>query len=157
MAEAAIKADFSKWRTFLLGMSKRGDDLRSDKSTVRKIYSPIIMEDVVKHFENEEGPDGPWQNWSRSYERHMDAIGKGGNKILQDTGRLRQNIKPGNVTGGNFKWVWFNNAHTKDGFPYAKAHDEGGGRLPKREFMWVSDKAMDLIAQATLDYLVRKR
>jgi hypothetical protein len=39
--------------------------------------------------------------------------------------------------------IWYNEEKTSKGFPYAEAHNEGGGKLPQRQFMWISDRALD--------------
>jgi hypothetical protein len=85
----------------------------------------------------------------------MEQIGKSGNKILQDTGRLRQTFVPTNYRAVSGGIVFFNPAKTKSGFPYAAAHDEGfakGGK--KREFMWLSEIAMEEISDSALNWLM---
>lgn len=47
----------------------------------------------------------------------MKELGKGGNKILQDSGRLRNSFKPQNYRSVSEGILWFNNAQTKSGFP----------------------------------------
>lgn len=113
-------------------------------------FGTIIAADVFKHFTTEEGPNGSWEVWSKNYNP-----GKG--RILQQTGRLRNSFKPTNFRKDSEGLLWYNNAMTKAGFPYAYAHDnDEGGReqLPQRKFMWVSNSAMDQLAEATLDVLI---
>jgi hypothetical protein len=51
--------------------------------------------------------------------------------------------------------LWFNDARTKDGYPYAAGHDKGTAAGKKqRDFMWLSDKAMDKISQQTLQFMI---
>lgn len=112
--------------------------------------SSVVFGDIMSHFEKEEGPDGPWAPWSEAYASHMAKIGKGGNKILQDTGTLRQAFVPTSyrkVAGGI---LWYNPARTKSGFPYAYHHNES------RTFMWLSDEAADRIAEVSLNYVLSK-
>lgn len=118
------------------------------------LLSANVFRDIMDHFEQQEGSEGKWKQWSFWYTQQMEKNGKGGNKILQDTGRLRQSFKPQNWRSVKNGYLWFNNAQTKSGFPYAAAHDEGGERLPKRDFMWLSDNTMEEIAAQTLLFLM---
>lgn len=119
------------------------------------IISANVFRDIMAHFDQEEGPGGEsWAGWSEIYSEHMAKTGRAGNKILQDRGRLRQSFTPTNyktVTGGV---VFYNAARTSEGFPYAAAHNEGGRKLPQREFMWLSEVAMEEIADAALTWLL---
>lgn len=120
------------------------------------ILTATVFRDVITHFEDEEGSDGPWDAWSDVYAQHMEKIGRGGNKILQNTGRLRQGFAPAaSQSIGEFKWV--NSSQTKDGFPYAYAHNEGGGRLPKRDFMWLSDAGLEDVAEKCLNFILEDK
>jgi phage gpG-like protein len=140
---------------------------------VTGVLSVIAFRDIMDHFSKQEGSEGPWKQWSDSYRKtvegkmafrkfrsggptipfnldmmsdaqksHFKPPRKPGN-ILQATGRLRNSFKPSNVRSSIEGIVWFNNAKTKSGFPYAQAHDDGGETLPKRDFMWLSEKAFD--------------
>lgn len=118
------------------------------------LMSKVVFADVMDHFKKQEGPDGKWEKWSSLYAEHMERIGKGGNKILQDNGALRQNFKPTKVRYQNQGIIWFNDAKVSGGFPYAFAHNEGSKKLPKREFMWASDKAVEDMSQQTLGFIL---
>jgi phage gpG-like protein len=118
--------------------------------------SAIVHGDVMRHFEDQQGSEGPWEKWSKSYREQMDRKGKGGNKILQDTGKLKQNFKPNHYRSSSKGLYWYNNAVTKGGFPYAYAHDEGGDQLPKRDFMWLSDDALEEVGDQTLAFLLEE-
>lgn len=106
------------------------------------ILSSVIFQDVMDHFDKQQGSDGHWQKWSESYQKRMSKLGKGQNRILQDKGRLRQNFNPSKWRTSGDYIIWYNNAKTKKGFPYAYAHNEGGPKLPKRDFMWLSSQAV---------------
>lgn len=156
--EASFEAEFDadEMSRVLADLSKRlsmmtrglGGDMK-----LLSLFSAVVYRDVITHFREEEGPDGPWAAWSEAYDARMRARGRGGNKILQDSGHLRQAFQPSSVRSAKEGLVWFNNATTRAGFPYAFAHDEGGGQLPQREFMWLSDAAMDKIAEVGANYL----
>lgn len=114
------------------------------------LLSSIVFKDVMAHFKDEAGPDGPWVEWSKNYRRKT-------GKKLQDTGRLRNSFKPEKYRNSSAGMIWFNDAHTKTGYPYAAGHNYGGsmpGRPPKREFMWLSDKAMDQVSVQTLQFML---
>ena len=116
--------------------------------------SAVVFQDVMDHFEKEEGPDGKWHPWSQMYRRLQDARGKGGNKLLQDTGRLRQSFLPTNFRKVGEGIMWFNPAQTADGFPYAYHHNEGAAN--PRVFMWTSEEASEKIAEITLEFVLKK-
>ncbi len=152
-AQTEISFDDARIRDYLDGLSKRFDQINKRDKAVVGIISAIVYRDIVQHFEREEGPDGPWQAWSPRYAKFMASIGRGGNRLLQDTGRLRQAFQPTNVRASVDGLVWFNNAQTKNGFPYAAAHDEGGQRLPRRKFMWLSGEGMAEMETQILKFL----
>ncbi len=148
--------DDKEVREFLNQIDSRLKNIKGGKKEYTGLLSAIVYADIIKHFEDELGSGGPWKAWSTSYKEQMDKDGKGGNKILQDTGRLRQNFKPSKVRRVNQGFLWFNDAQTKNGFPYAAAHDQGGGKLPMRDFMWLSNEAMDKIEVQTLQFILEK-
>lgn len=157
MSEVAyIEFDDKEVRDFLKNIDANLKNIKDGQKQYTGLLSAIVYGDVIDHFQKQKGEDGPWKKWSESYKKKMEEEGKGNNKILQDTGRLRNNFKPQNVKRNALGFLWFNDATTKDGFPYAFAHQEGGPKLPKRDFMWLSDKAVDKIAQQTLKFLVEK-
>lgn len=139
---------------------------------MRGIISSVVFKDIIRHFEDEKGPKGKWAPWSKSY---RDAINRTvafryfrgrivpitdpdqlkkfppprkPGKILQATGRMRNSLMPQNYKVLSDGLLFYNKAKTKDGFPYAKAHDEGGPKLPQRKFMWLSKEgAKDILGQ----------
>ena len=141
-------------RDFLKNINARVKDVKDGKAKYIALLSAIVFKDVMEHFEKEEGPDGDWDPWSDIYREHMQRTGRGGNKILQYNGRLRQNFKPTDNRSSSAGIVWFNNAKTSSGFPYAAAHDEGEGELPQREFMWASDEATERMADVTIQFIM---
>lgn len=143
-------------QALLEGLGSRLDKIQDGHKKYGTLLSANVFRDIMDHFEKEEGSTGKWQHWSFWYALQMERAGRGGNKILQDTGRLRQSFKPQNWRSVKDGYLWFNNAKTKSGFPYAAAHDEGGERLPKRDFMWLSDNTMEEIAVQTLLFLMEE-
>lgn len=156
MAKQQIDATFEDKEVadFLKTMDKRLKAVKGSEKKFVGLLSAIVFRDVQSHFDKEEGSDGPWGSWSVSYFDHLEKIGRQNNKILQFSGNLRQNFKPGNYKGTKDGPMWFNDAQTKEGFPYAFAHDTGGGKLPKRDFMWLSDDAVEDISKQTLQFML---
>lgn len=151
-----IEFDAQLASNWLRGISKQWDAIAKRQDAYVKTISVFVFQDVMDHFKKERGSTGKWKAWSSIYEKHMASIGKAGNNILQDTGRLRNSFTPGMYRKTTAGLEWYNPAKTKGGFPYAAAHDEGGPKLPKRDFMWLSQSALDKISEATLEFLVKE-
>lgn len=146
--------DDKEFAEFLQKLKKNSVTLAQGSKNLAGAISANVFRDIMAHFDTEMGDDQtPWQQWSAIYGEHMYLLGKSGNKILQDTGRLRQSFLPGNYRIKDGGIVFYNPAKTESGFPYASAHDKGGKRLPQREFMWLSGIAMEEIAEVTLKIL----
>ncbi len=152
MADAEFTFEDAEWQKIIKRIKSKWDDIKNRKE-FGGIASSIVYEDIMNHFKNEEGPEGKWTSWSDSYEKHLKSIGRGGNKILQFNGKLRQTFLPQSWKGTPEGLLFFNNAKTKKGFPYAVAHDEGGSKLPKRSFMWLSKKGLDKLINQTVKWL----
>ena len=150
--EAEFKDDDLK--KFLANFDKKLKQVKDGKKQYAALMSSIIFEDITRHFENEEGEKGKWQSWSASYAKAMQAKGMGGNKILQYNGRLRQNFKPTSHRSVKDGIIWFNDAKTAKGFPYAWFHNDGAKK--KRDFMWASDKALEKMSDQTLAFILDK-
>lgn len=153
MATATFRFSNKKTMKWLKKMAISVKSIRTLKKSYADMVSAFVFQDIMDHFEKEMGSQEKWERWSDAYDEHMIKIGKGANNILQDTGRLRNSFVPTNWRREGAKIVWFNNAKTSDGFPYAAAHDRGRGKLPKRDFMWLSKNAKSDISKATLDFI----
>jgi len=138
---------------FLNKLKKKAGSLKDGSKILGGIISATVFQDIISHFEQEEGSDGAWTSWSESYAISMSKRGRGGNKILQDSGKLRQGIQPGNYRAQMGGILFFNPSKVSGGFPYAAAHDIGGPKLPRRNFMWLSEDGMDKIATLTLKWI----
>jgi len=139
---------------FFKGFRQRNEEIeKKDLNYVRDL-SAIVYGDIIRHFEKEEGPGGkPWKKWSNSYTAYLRRINRVGNQKLQFSSHLRQTFKVTSFRRMKNGIVWFNNAQTKDDFPYAYAHDEGGPKLPQRKFMYLTKEALGDISKHTLTYL----
>jgi phage gpG-like protein len=177
MAEIEFKYDDKAIRDFLEGLAKKKDAILKRETAYVNVISAEVYREVIRHFEQEEGSRGPWKNWAKSYSDAIDGkiafrkfngvtVPLGPEQIkamgikpprprgmkLQDSGALRQSFRAGNWRNKSDGIEWYNPAKTKSGFPYAAAHDIGGEKLPKRDFMWLSDKSMDKISELTLNF-----
>lgn len=165
-----------KWDYMFVGQNKVRQEYAG-------IVSSFVFQDIDDHFKKQRGPNGPWDSWSDSYSdaiankvafRYVNgrtiaitdpeflAQNKPPRKpglILQDSGNLRQRIVP---QGGDIPFrlnnegvLFYNNAQTKDGFAYAKHHDEGKSSWKgnPRPFMWLSPKGINGIIEATVQWL----
>jgi len=156
MAAAGITFNDKKMKKVLKGMVDNAKDIKTNDKKFWSIMSAIAFADVLDHFEKEKGPGGKWQAWSDIYATRMAKIGKGGNKILQDTGRLRQSTQLADTNSRRKKGqLVFNPAKTSDGKPYALDHDLGEGGMPQRQFMWLSLKALNKMSKALSVYIVK--
>lgn len=117
------------------------------------LLSSIVFKDLIEHFENETGPEGRWQPWSPRYRewrfRKVSKKAKAGftPKILQLTGKLRQGWTPTRLRISREGVLWFNPVE------YGAKHQEGTDGMPKREFAWLSDKAMESIETQTAKFI----
>lgn len=151
-----VTFDDKETRRFMAAVLAKTKEIKGASDRYVALLSATVFRDIMEHFEREEGPDGKWQKWSDSYKKYLAKINRSGNKILQFDGRLRQNFTPQKVKKSSQGILWYNNAQVK-GFPYAAAHNEGGGKLPKRTFMWASEQAVEKMAEQTLSFIVEEK
>lgn len=155
-----LKLDNTEWMKFLDTVSS---NTRRVIEYLKAAASTIGFSDIISHFNTESGPGGSWPKRSPETDRIYDLIGAGklapprgfragsfssSNKLLQLTGKMRQSVMPGR---GGIKVVSGNSIRMSAGTNYSAKHDEGGGRTPQREFMWLSDKAQQLMANFVRD------
>lgn len=158
-ARYEVHYEDKRLRQFLLSSIKRWKMVENkDDKYIRTILSANIIQDVADHFENQDGGPriGPWPEWSRIYSNHMRSIGKQGNNILVDSGRLKNTFRTNKYRKNPASVTFYNNAKTKGGFPYAAAHNSGGPHLKRRRFMWLSLEARQKIAKETLLFISRQ-
>jgi len=101
-----------------------------------KTIQAQALADILKHFKDEEGPRGKWKPSKRVEER--------GGKTLQDTGKLRGGLI-GSYTGSE--------AIIENAVEYGSYHQDGTGDM-NRPFMWISDKAIDLMTSTLLRFIM---
>lgn len=156
MIDVDAELDTKEIDYILQGMAKRLKKIKDGEKEYSQLIGANIVSDVFEHFEKEQGPDGKWKKWSTSYNDFMKKIGRQNNKILQFSGKLKNNLKPTKVKKTGAGLVWYNDAKTKTGYQYAAGHNLGDGKLPQREFMYLSNDAINKIAQQTLIWMIEK-
>ena len=155
MSDTLIFND-AKAKKFFDKLQGNEKDIRTKDLAYWGGITSIAFKDVIDHFRKEAGPTKKWQKWSKLYTDRKIKRDRGGDKILQDSGRLRQSVNIARSSVRRRKGqLLFNQAKTKTGFPYAQAHNEGSGKLPQREYMWLSLKALNKISKITSAYLVK--
>ena len=144
MAEqTTITIDDKEVRKLIEGLIKNVGEISQRGKRYVGLLSSIVLRDVVDHFAKQEGPDGKWAPWSNRYRKYMASIGKGGNLILSDTGKLRQGWQPERYRLVSDGILWFNPVE------YAAQHDEGIRPYPQRKFTWISKNATNEIERQT--------
>lgn len=152
----AFEVEFqdSEVKKMLEDLTRHVQDFKLKRKGIVSLMSAVVFSDVMDHFSKEQGSESKWKEWSYLYDRAMARRGRSGNKILQDSGQLRQHFKPGSNRLVNEGILWYNNAKTKSGAPYAYYHNDGIGKMPTRDFMWLSDKAISKLEVELLQYLM---
>ena len=148
-----IKFNDRKAKKFFADIGNKAKDIDNATKAYANGVGSFVFKNFIQHFEQEKGPKGKWAAWSPLYAKSMARRGRSGNKILQDTGQLRQAFKPTDWRRDTRGIMFFNNAKTRSGFPYAKHHDETA--KVTRPFMWVDKKTLNNISKFTLAFMLR--
>jgi phage gpG-like protein len=131
-------------------IDKAADRLKKNKRVLFLKWSILGFKDITKHFKAQSGPKGRWKPLAASTIRaRRKGKGKGSARILQDTRELHKSLMPG-IGLKDFqrnRLILFTNV------PYAKKHDEGKGRIPQREFMWLGRDAKKNIKEQTIKFM----
>ena len=137
---ASTKLDDREWRRLIKQIKARGT---KGWKLLKAVYSIIGFKDVIQHFKDEKNPKGKqWKRWlnrkTGKHDLNVRPSRRGGTKMLQDTGLLRKSIMS--------KWMKARSRNSIKVFSplgYSGRHDEGIGKMPKREFMYLSSDAQD--------------
>jgi len=140
MSEKELVLDAKEWDEFFRKL--KGNTAKAAKF-LKVAASTEGFRDIVDHFDKESGPGGGWK------ELKVPRSGK----ILQLTGRLRQSILPesgGVREAGDQAVIMYSNVI------YGRTHDQGdpGRNIPQREFMWLSGKAQQAMANMVRSLLL---
>ena len=120
---------------------------------VMNLIAVKAYKEVIDHFDSEMGTDGKWPTWRRkqsdgTYRYYSSRPTKrGGNKLLQDTGMLRNSLR--------FKG-FEKEAQVYDGSKngYGKYHQFGTKNMPKRDFLWVTTENEEEYAKMIEKYVI---
>ena len=157
MPGARVHFDDGEWQKFFL---KHRD--KDWASILKAAYATVGHKNIDKHFRDEKGPEGSWAPRKDSTQHRYAKIFAGewkvpagssrsefspSNKLLQKTGRLKGSILPTNTTKVSrtairaFSNVDYSGIHNTGG--RVKVFGKYTAVLPKREFMWLDDKARE--------------
>jgi phage gpG-like protein len=143
--------EFQKWVQKVLKRLENPTDVKKFVGMV----GTFVFKDVMKHFDDEKGPTSKWDDWSESYKTYLRSIGRISNRKLQFSGRMKNSFTPEKYRKNQHSLTWYNNAKTKGGYPYAWGHNYGDGQLPQREFMWLSNDALEKIITTAWDEFIK--
>lgn len=138
MVEITLQFD-SDIQKQLTELQRRNTDL----TPVMQRAATLMQGDVFRHFQNEEGESGHWKALKSATVKYKAK--HGWSMMLQNTGRLRQSNYP---SGGK------DYAQILNDTIYAATHQFGRDKIPQREFLWVSDPAMEKISDMVGDYIM---
>jgi phage gpG-like protein len=126
--------------------------------TVMETIAAKAWKSVVHSFRLEKDKDGvPWLEWKDPKTGSRVPVrpyGKGGSKLLQDTGRLRSSIrwKVRKKWVKIFTRVKYAKYHEQPKVDKAKPKKKG---IPKRSFMWIPDKTIKSLNIRLATYIKR--
>jgi phage gpG-like protein len=130
-------------------VKRRFEDMK-ERAKVPRFAMDVIgakaFKDVINSFSIEQNEDGgKWERWKKGSARVSERPTKrGGSKMLQDTGKLRNSIR----------WAANNTeARVFTKTKYAKFHEYGTKYLPIRSFMWVNAKLRVKFLTELLNYI----
>lgn len=141
MASKDIELVVDNWEIFFAKL--KGNTQKFTKF-LQVAASTEGFRDIINHFKEESGPSGGWKELKKPRS----------GKILQLTGRLRGSILPdtgGTEIMGNNAVRMFSNVE------YSRTHDLGdpSRNIPQREFMWLSNKAQQAMADMIIDLVMK--
>lgn len=137
---------------FLAKLEEKRKRVSNADKQLLALLTSIAFRDVQDHFDNEQGSGEPWAPWSEAYRAYMNRIGKGSNNLLRDTGALRNAFAPATQQNmGEFQWI--------NPLPYSATHNYGdkARNIPQREFMWMSNDALENAAEICLAFVLDEK
>lgn len=167
MAEVNININISNWNYLIATLMER---LKNKNDLLKTAFLVGGFPDIVRHFADEEGEKGKWvprkPSTQDAYARIAEGLRKPprgarrgsfspNNKLLQMTGRLRQSLIAGDAPrSGSIRNKGASAVEFFSNVNYSGVHDRGGKKMPQREFMWLSERAKELMTKIILDKLV---
>ena len=144
-----IKIKLGQLNRSLKKIEKISDKLSKEKRVLYTKWSIIGFKDIIQHFKDQLGPKGKWKKLAPITIKARRNKDKSSIKILQDTGQMRNSLRPG-IGKKDFKR---NRVILFTTIEYAKKHNEGLKGMPKREFMWLSKNAKNQIKKITAEFM----
>jgi len=136
MAQATAKIDDKQWRKYLKSVRHK---VKNANPFLKVAYATYGFKDIINHFKQGQGSKGKWAKLK---------FRKG--RPLQDTGHLRNSITPSRVYKDTRQSVMI-----LAGAKYSGYHDEGTNIIPKRDFMWFTDRAKDKMGALVLKLVAK--
>ena len=160
--EFVATIDTSEWKQFIHAMEGK---LKNPNSMLTAAYSTAGHADIVRHFKDETGSDGSWRQRSWATQIHDALVYKGkvepapgtrrawyqpDRPILTFSGKMRQALLVGKK---DVRELGRGVVQAFNRMEYSGKHDRGEEGLPKRDFMWLSNYAHELMAKTLLHLL----
>jgi phage gpG-like protein len=137
-----------------------------DLRPVFRQMKPVLKTDVARHFNNQQGPNGPWPGRSRGQWRKI--RGRKGNtyKRGKRAGALNaKGIKKYRAQLGRLRGVYTwrtakQRMEMHSRVPWSGIHQEGGvagrgSRIPARTFLWAGPVAMYTYAKLSTEHVAK--
>lgn len=138
MADTKVKLDSKHMSRYIKGM---GVKLKNVHAQLKVGANTFGFSDIMKHFRDEQSSFGGWA-----------PLKSRDGKPLQDTGTLRNSLMP---SSGITKKVDSSSVLLFTNVKYAGKHNRGEGRIPQREFMWLSSNAQENILNLVMNWVVK--
>lgn len=131
-----------------------GKNLANPEKTM-KIVAVEAQKGVLNNFDTSTGRNGKWPTWSRVEKGkrvyyNSRPYGRGGSKLLLDTGLLRSSIQYRAIN---------REAHVYTNISYANYHEQAKLNLkniPRRDFLWLNNFFKKKIIKIFNFYTFRK-
>ena len=166
MSSFELKIDTSKFNALMARLS----DKTRWRTILRTVSSVIAFKEVIQHFRDEKGPEGPWPDWSPAYKQYRAKLA---NRLATPSARKRARASGVQPVAFSKKLVLTGNLRQSfmtpfappstdevsvlsNHQPYSRRHDRGTGGMPQRQFMWLGNSGLELIAKNFLFSLSRE-
>lgn len=109
-------------------------------ASMMRTVADVVRDVQLRRFAEKRGPNGrKWRKWSpNTRKKHPQHT------LMHDTGDLFRSIKVANVEKAS--------ADVGTNVPYAKYHQFGAGKLPKREILGVQKRDLRLVEAAFIEF-----
>lgn len=140
-------------REIKLKIDKMISKIKDGSKLLEASFSIFGFKDIIDHFSNKQGPDGPWKPRAKTTDAFYDSFKPKGysskSPLLQQTGLLRNSTQKSN---GQLKRSGKNQLTLIATANYSGPLDRGSSKknLPARPFMWLGERAkMNIVRHIT--------